>query len=146
MGIFCNLSHSILMFCPTQGYLLRFLALIHHRCAISRMLPPKSHTNASLYMLLILQLEPPLCIIILQHQSLIELNISKNTITCHDVATGAMEIKTIITHLCMPLILHNLLHMPTKNPRPVLFPLLTPLLIFVQHPLIPIALACLKYA
>ncbi len=78
MYIFYNLSHSVPMFCPTQGYMLRFLALIHHSCATSRMLPPKSHTNASFYMLLILQLEPPLCILIPQHQSLIEPNNSKN--------------------------------------------------------------------
>ncbi len=79
MYIFCNLSHSISTFCPTQGYPLKFLAFTHHKCVTSRMFPPKSRRNASLYMLLILQLTPPLCIIIPQHQSLIEPNTNKNT-------------------------------------------------------------------
>jgi hypothetical protein len=143
MGIFYNLSHFVPTFCPTQGYPLRFLALIHHKWATWIMFPPKSHTNASLYMFLILQLGPLLCIIIPQHQSLIELNTSKNTIAYHDVATGAVEIKTT-THFYKPLILHDLLQMPTKNHKPVLLFLRTPLLIFVQHPPTPIAFACLK--
>jgi hypothetical protein len=78
-GYFYILSLSVPTLCPTQGYPLRFLALTHHRCATLGMLPPKSHTNASLYMLLILQLRPLLCIIIPPHQSLIEPNTNKNT-------------------------------------------------------------------
>jgi hypothetical protein len=54
VDILCNLSHFVPTFCPTQGYMLRFLALTHHICATSGMLPPKSHTNASFYMILIL--------------------------------------------------------------------------------------------
>ncbi len=45
---------------------LRFLVLTHHTCAIHwilGMIPPRSHANASLYMLLILQRKLPLCII-----------------------------------------------------------------------------------
>jgi hypothetical protein len=68
MDIFYNLSHFVPTFCPTQGYMLRFLALTHHICVISGMLPPKSHINASFYMFFILQFGPPLCIIIPQHQ------------------------------------------------------------------------------
>ncbi len=121
MGVFCNLSHFVPTFYPTQGYPLKFLALIHHKCATSRMLPPKSHMNASLSMLLILQLGPLLCIIILQHQSLIELSTCNNTIICHDVATGIAGIKTTTIQFCNPLILHDLLQMPTKNHRHVFF-------------------------
>jgi hypothetical protein len=77
-GYFCNLSPFIPTFCPTQGYSLRFLALTHHKCATSGTLQLKSHTNASFYMLLILQLGPPLCIIIRPHQSLLEPNTNKN--------------------------------------------------------------------
>ncbi len=145
MGIFYYLSHSVLMFCPAQGYLLRFLALIHHRCVTSRMLPPKSHTNASFYMLLILQLGPSLCIIIPQHQSLIKLNTSKNTIAYHDVATGVAEIKIATIHFYKPLILHNLLHTTTKNHKHVPLFLQISLTIFIQQPPTPIALACLKH-
>jgi hypothetical protein len=79
MYIFCNISHSVPTFCLTKGYPLRFLVLTHERRLASRMFPPKSHTSSSLYRLLILQLKPLLCIIILQHQSLIEPNTSKNT-------------------------------------------------------------------
>ncbi len=79
MDIFCNLFHFVPTFYPTEGYLLRFLALTHHKCAISGMVSPKSHTNASLYMLLILQFKAPLCIISPQHQSLIEPNTTTNT-------------------------------------------------------------------
>jgi hypothetical protein len=143
MGIFYNLSHYVPTFYPTQGYPLRFLALTHHICATSRMFPPKSHTNASLYMLLILQLRPPLCIIIPQHQSLIELNINKNTIACHDVAIGAMKIKTITTHFYKLFILHYLPHI---NPKTIylLLHLQTPLLILVQPHLLIHSFTCLK--
>jgi hypothetical protein len=71
MGIFYDLSHFVPMFYLTQGYPLRFLALTHHICATLRMVPPRSHTNASLYVLLIIQLISPLCITSPQHQSLI---------------------------------------------------------------------------
>jgi hypothetical protein len=87
----------------------------------------------------------PLCIIIPQHQSLIKLNTSKNTIAYHDVATGTTEIKTTTTHFCKPLILHDLPQTPTKNHRPIALFLQTPLLIFVQQLFTPIALACLKH-
>jgi len=66
-------------------------------------------------MFLILQLGPFLCIIIPQHQSLIELNTNNNTIACDDVTIGAVEIKTTTTHFCSPLILHDLLHIPPKT-------------------------------
>ncbi len=85
MDIFYNLSHYVpllLAICPTQGYPLRFLALTHYTCTTHRILgtiPPRSHANASFYMLLILELRPPLCTINPQHQSLIEPNTSKNT-------------------------------------------------------------------
>jgi hypothetical protein len=93
MDIFYNFSHYVPTFCPTQRYSLRFLTLTHHIFATSGMLPPKSHTNASLYMLLILQFGPLLCIIIPQHQSFIKPNNNKNTTPCHDVAIGATKIK-----------------------------------------------------
>jgi len=74
-----NLSHFVPTFCPTQGCPLRFLALSRHKSTTLGMVPPRSHANASFYMLLILQLRPPLCIISPQHQSLIKPNINKNT-------------------------------------------------------------------
>ncbi len=77
--IFSHYFPLLPMFCPTQGYLLKFLALTHHKCVTSGTIPPRSHVNAALYMFLILQLKPLLCIINLQYQSLIELNTSKNT-------------------------------------------------------------------
>ncbi len=46
---------------------------------ISRKDPPRSPPSALLYMLLIIQFRPPLCVISPQHQPLINPNSSKNT-------------------------------------------------------------------
>jgi hypothetical protein len=45
-GFFCNFSLSVPTFYPNQGYPLRFLALTHHRCTTSAMVPSRSHTTA----------------------------------------------------------------------------------------------------
>ncbi len=64
-----DLSHlvpSSLKFCPTQGYPLRFLTptqVYELPTGFSSKVPPKPPTDALFYMLLVLQLRPPLSII-----------------------------------------------------------------------------------
>ncbi len=141
MDICCNFSHSVPTFYPTQGYSLRFPALTHHRCATSGMLPPKSHTNASLYMLLILQLGRPLCIIILQHQSLIEPNTSKNTtLTMMCLLAQRKSKQQLFTFASFTRSTTDAI-----QKSQTCFPCLqTPLLVPVQLHLIPLSLASLK--
>ncbi len=143
MDIFYDLSHFVPMFCPTQGYLLRLLALTHHICATLRMLPPQSHTNVSLYMFLILQFRPPLCIIIPQHQSLIEPHTNKNT------TPTMMQLSVQRKSKQQPLTSASFYSTRSttnaiQKPQTCLLCPRTPLLILVQlHP-IPISFACLK--
>jgi hypothetical protein len=80
-----DLSHHVLLsltFCPAQGYPLRFLAptqVYELPIGLSRNVPPKSPSNALLYMLLVLQLKLLLGIIKPQHQPFINPNSNKNT-------------------------------------------------------------------
>ncbi len=80
-----DLSHLVflsLTFCQAQGYPLRFLAptqVYELPIGFSRKVPPRSLLDALLYMLLVLQLRPPLGVINLQHQSFISPNSNKNT-------------------------------------------------------------------
>ncbi len=80
-----ELSHPIpfsFTFCPAQGYSLRFLAptqVYELPIGFSSKVPPKPLTNALLYMLLVLQLKPPLSVINPQHQPFMSLNSNKNT-------------------------------------------------------------------
>jgi hypothetical protein len=85
MDNYYNLSHYVPlspMFCPTQGYPLRFLALIH-MYALPTRFQERFHqgplVDALPYMFLILKLRPLWCIIGPQHQPLINPNSSKNT-------------------------------------------------------------------
>jgi hypothetical protein len=60
MDIFYNLSHFVPFlptFCPTQGYLIKVYGSHSYACTIhwiSGKVPPRSHADASIYMLLIL--------------------------------------------------------------------------------------------
>jgi hypothetical protein len=84
MDTYNNLSHFVPlspMLCPTQGYPLRFLALIHMYVLPTRFQERFHHDpcKCTFYMLFILQLRPPLCVISPQHQPLINPNSNKNT-------------------------------------------------------------------
>ncbi len=144
MDIFYNLSHFVPTFFPTQGYLLKFMALTHHRCTTSRMIPPRFHTNSSLYMLLILQFKLLLCIISPQHQSFIQRNTSNNT-THAMIQLWRNRNQTTTTHFYKLLILYDLPQMQSKNHKLVFLRFRIPLLILVQQPLIFVSLVCLKH-
>jgi hypothetical protein len=71
-----------LTFYLAQGYPLRFLAPTHVYelpTGFSKKVPPKSPTDALLYMLLVLQLRPPFGVFSPQHQPFISPNSNKNT-------------------------------------------------------------------
>ncbi len=82
MDTYYNFSHHVSLsftFCPAQGYPLRFLAPIQVYALPIRFQEIFQQSLTLLYMLLVLQLRPPLNIINPQHQPFISPDSSKNT-------------------------------------------------------------------